>query len=601
MANPQTSQWTPVRSSVKLHLRLSSYTRRVLDNDRSCFYSSEQNVSDSRLISDILERFYHYTSDFYTVESSISFACDTACGKLPPKVPHKAARNEMQNRLIRKARLRMQRFPPKPANQNTPGDDPRCQPLYINPSVSMLQFFGAAKKPDPTKEAFAIRESQITDGENVPVYTSFRDYLCTLLEEYAELPYSLRERIFFRELCEKIEHGVKIHDGQCLINVFWKDLFSPSGNGDEGRSGPYQVFPYSVSGAASYSSPILSDALLPYNYLVGFIYQGDDSFSLLTPASFRLSQISDVQIIPHKTAPKDLQRYKTTLERATRWGGVAYLSAATAALGSRIKAQIRLTPQGVQTFRQTLIDRPLCRLIDPHPENAPDGSETWELTGPQWQLERYLFPFGTEVCVLKPQELVDALTARHLQAAIAQNPALRDSLNLASLLAKDRPKVHAVLPLMDQKLSPLPKDGDPSTEEDRRMSEYDQIRCCNFASLTSEEDAGPWYPDIEDWAEIQGLRRSLKLSYQEARQKFLQALGTDAETYRAEKRTSPPEVWKDIRALQLEYKLSYKDARDLLARITSEDYDEQNSTQEEYEASLYLDGLHRLHRNNEQK
>lgn len=523
-------EWPLLDSDSKLPLRLSAYAWRVLDNDRSCFYPLEKRVSNNRLVTDILNNFYNYTSGSYTVESSIDFACKNYCGKLEQSA-RRSARSEMEERLIRKARLRMSRVPRKRPNSTSGADFPLDKIPYMNATSGILKFISTDEtERDAGKYNSVKNESNVmlpqkngASESDTPVYKDFSSYLCTLLEEYAELPYTLRERVFFRQTCEAIEAGVNQYHGQCLINLQMQDGHQ------------YQILPYSFSSYGSkeepntaYPSPILPDALLPYNYLVGFIREGTDAFSVLFPASFRLSAIKpdSVTVLPNKTSAKQLRRYETMLNKATRSVGIPYLSPASieysALLYSPIMVTALFTPQGALALHQNLVNRPHCELVDAHPEKFADGCEIWRFTGTQWQLERYLFMFGTDVHILKaPEDFTDALAARHLQAAMQVNPAISQFIRTAFKTMQDDPRSsgsrqHISL-LTRLPLKSIPRDGDPSGDDDARIRMLD-LEYIDPADSTIKDTV--WHPNGAAWVTISAFADKMGISYSEARELF---------------------------------------------------------------------------------
>lgn len=527
MAKPDnnTLEWSLLDFDSKLPLRLSAYAWRVLDNDRSCFYPLKKRVSNNRLVTDILNNFYNYTSDSYTVESSIDFACKNYCGKLEQSA-RRAARAEMEERLIRKARQRMSRVPKKRPNSTSQADIPLDKIPYMNATSGILKFISTDEtERDAGKHNFVTDESKVMlpQKTDTPVYKDFPTYLCTLLEEYAELPYTLRERVFFRQTCEAIKAGVNQYHGQCLINLQMQDGHQ------------YQILPYSFSSYGSkeepntaYPSPILSDALLPYNYLVGFIREGTDAFSMLFPASFRLSAIKpdSIIVLPNKTSARQLRRYEAMLNKATRSVGIPYLSPASIEYSTLLYSPITVvalfTPQGALALHQNLVDRPHCELVDAH----TDGCETWKFSGPKWQLERYLFAFGTDVHILKaPEDFTDALAARHLQAAMQVNPTISQFINTAFKTIQDDPRSSGlrqhISHLTRLQLKSIPRDGDPSGEDDARLkcldSAYnDPMYRCWYPDLKDDV----WHPNVKVLLFISDFADQMHLSYSEARELF---------------------------------------------------------------------------------
>ena len=473
-------RWETTTDKTKLYLRLSPAAWRVLDNDLVSYGGSssgrKEKTNYSQMIGTILTNFAE------DAESSVSFYCDE----------HYPGREDMKEIVIRHAQERLNRVPRKqPKNVMDASEKKRC---YISVGSAIDDFLDST---------VACLESHTTlpgtfekDGEPLPeeryLYKDFSAYLRALLEEYAELPYNQRERILFRDAYRAIEDGVyrcEKKSSSCLVYFKTRD----------GR--PYCLQPY--------TTPFLSDPLLPYNYLVGFSHSGDEK-SFLGTNSFRLSSIDPRTVVvrPAPDVTVEMQKEAAAkIERAIRIYGVPYLSAAYHPENAWITAEVEFTPQGVFDLQRTFVNRPRCERKSPGgaSETALPGSEVWLLTGYEWKLELYLLPFGADARVLgswrvknefddyqrqdadygpdvSATDLKNKMAARHYQAFQQYYNIPPENIGLP------REFFDALLDIF-----PLPRDGDPIDEYQERLDGFLKM----FVSLpkppkredfTSEED-----------------------------------------------------------------------------------------------------------------
>lgn len=464
-----------------LYLRLSPYTWRILDNDRQCFYELGESISYSTFVGRVLTHFYNYKTDLYTVESSVYHACKY---RLPNSTPEDTNWIALEKELIKKVKARTQFLHKKRPNNTANSDDPLNDLPDIHYTAVMFEFIGEpvwskynkVRDPrDPAKWEFMKNELSVVDktskSQSKYLYNDFRDYLCALLEEYAGLPYSLRERIFFRDICERIESNQKKYKGACEIHFTTQDGHS------------YKLKPY--------STPILPDTLLPYNYLVGFSSPVDSPESALAVNSFRLSMIrsiDDIVKLDLKQTTATEAESNAQIDRALRLYGVAYLSAIYHPDSAWVTAEVEFSPQGVSDLRRHLANRPQCeRKPDCTPgsastsSSAPNKTEVWLLTGYEWKLELYLMPFGADARILRawrvqndfdtyklhnqsyspydtPVDLKNKLAARRYQAFLAYYPEASQEVRFP--------------PELSTYLAPLPQDGYPVDAQKRRYDEF---------------------------------------------------------------------------------------------------------------------------------
>ena len=491
-----------------LYLRLSPYAWRILDNDRQCFYELGESISYSAFVDRILTHFYNYKTDLYTVESSVYHACKY---RLPNSAPEDANWIALEKELIEKVKARTQYLHKKRPNNTANSTDPLNDLPDIHYTAGMFEFIGKpvtgkynkVRDPrDPSKWEFIKAELSVKANKSKDqyLYNSFRDYLCALLEEYAGLPYSLRERIFFRDICEKIESAQKSNKGACEIH------FTTQG----GHS--YKLKPY--------STPILSDTLLPYNYLVGFSSPADPPESALAVNSFRLSMIrsiDDIVKLDLKQTTATEAESNAQIDRAIRLYGVAYLSAVYHPDSAWITSEVEFSPQGVSDLCRRLANRPQCeRKPDSTSDSAPKETEVWLLTGYEWKLELYLMPFGADARVLRAWrvqnkfdtyklsnpsygpdvsavDLKNKLAARHYQAFLTYCPETSQEMTYYPEASQEISLLSEVFSSLSS-ITPLPQDGYPV---DAQKTRYDAF--IEAMSSLPEVPQRENYPSEEDY------------------------------------------------------------------------------------------------------
>lgn len=349
----------------KLPLRISSQTMRVLSNDITCFSDYETPISLSKLIAVILNQFADEAacSVYRRCEASSLKAGSDAWAKMQQNLCNKAAA------LLSRAR--------------------KSHPISLN--AALCEF---SARDDVARESYIEYKWSSTERKKAHItpktplksflYEDFQDYVAALLEEYAELSYSRREQIFFRDICvclkDAEQHGKVLH-------LYRKD-------------GSFRFWPR-PDGA------LLSDALLPYNYLVGYRTKEKPDGSLMwqsrQPVSFRLSEIRSLS----EAGSSDLTSIEAArLEDAIANYGVAYL------FGENAWTLVCFSPLGANDFHKRLINRPAGKRLSAIEELLPDfpaGSEIWRLEDRKWKINIYLRTFGKTVYRFSLQELTPAV------------------------------------------------------------------------------------------------------------------------------------------------------------------------------------------------
>ncbi|WP_043923137.1 WYL domain-containing protein [Leadbettera azotonutricia] len=204
-------------------------------------------------------------------------------------------------------------------------------------------------------------------GEDYYYNQKIGRYLKAVFEEYIELPYYKRERIFFfneiREAKEAIQSG--------------KRLKITPGNSD--KSVTYYLKPYRV----------MTDPQSTYYYLTGYSSKADSTDEYI-PASFRISRIKEIKIMRGKSG-KITRDQKLELENLLLKKGAPFL------LGDVKSIKVMLTELGKKYYRQQLHLRPLY-------DEIIDGN-IYVFNCSREQIKNYFIKFGKEALVIEPPDL----------------------------------------------------------------------------------------------------------------------------------------------------------------------------------------------------
>lgn len=207
-------------------------------------------------------------------------------------------------------------------------------------------------------------------------YKSLSQYLKSLIEEYARLPYVKREEIYFKTRFQIIGQAIE-HKRQLKVTV---------SNGKR-----YFVYPYKIC----------TDPLATANYLVGYSKPVDQENEKLILASFRISAFKDIKNTK-KTAYLTIEQ-KNELEHYIKMRGVQFLA------WNEDEIRVRLTDSGHQKYSRQLNLRPSVAKAE------EDGTLIFNCT--QSQAEFYFFKFGEDAEILSPPELREKFAELYRRAA----------------------------------------------------------------------------------------------------------------------------------------------------------------------------------------
>lgn len=210
-------------------------------------------------------------------------------------------------------------------------------------------------------------------------------YIKAVLEEYARLPYSARERLYFKEsIVDKLPES----PGEArVLKLTLRD-------GDGGRA----------RGDVLYMKPLglFQGSDLMYNYLAGMARKGEEPWRA---TAVRLTSIvSCLRLEQRAFLSGDNVRM---IEKMIQKSGVQYLSDSQCAT----RVLVRFTPRGERNYHKMLHLRP--RYVE------KVGPLLYVFECPSFQAETYFFRLGADAQILEPKELANRVLERH-RAAVRQ-------------------------------------------------------------------------------------------------------------------------------------------------------------------------------------
>lgn len=211
-------------------------------------------------------------------------------------------------------------------------------------------------------------------------------YIKAVLEEYAELPYVHRERLFYTPILNTIDTAIS-QKNQLKIT-----LKSTTVKGAVRKHIIIYIRPYQVC----------TDTEGLYNYLVGYMRSSDSN-------SWHVGAIRISSILKCSATGEGAFLSAATqkeIKRLLALYGCQYLSSAHDDLQ---KIVVQFTPAGEKMYRKMLHLRPQC--VQQHPNLV------YEFRCSQWQALNYFFKYGRDVKILEPQKLVRSFQKRYQDAA----------------------------------------------------------------------------------------------------------------------------------------------------------------------------------------
>lgn len=227
------------------------------------------------------------------------------------------------------------------------------------------------------KQNFDYLAEANTECHEEHYYKRRGDYIKSVIEEYAHLPYVRREKVFFKQHIEQINHA---------IEEKWQlQVVTDRGN-------TYSVYPYKVC----------CDPLSTANYLVGYCRLYARTEDEKHPSTFRISALRSIK--PEKSKSAYLKKSeREELEQLIASRGVQFMS------GSEEDIRVRLSTAGQSKFRRQTHLRPT--------QVGESMGDEYVFRCTKAQAEFYFFKFGEDAEILQPEDLRQRMATMYKHAA----------------------------------------------------------------------------------------------------------------------------------------------------------------------------------------
>lgn len=234
-----------------------------------------------------------------------------------------------------------------------------------------------------------LRELEMAQREAPHYQDKLGLYWKAILEEFCQLPYSEREKVYQKECWNSIQSAIA---GKKRLKLVLRSSYQKA----EGSTKIWYMKPLSIQ----------QDSEKMYNYLTGMMRSElDEEWKC---GAIRISSI--VGCRAQESYGGVTLEEKRTIEALIKQNGVQYLSS-----GKQTQTiQVRLTKQGTELYHRILHLRPM--FTDRHQEG-----DTWiyEFDCLPWQIEIYFFKFGKDAVVLEPKYLAEKFREKYLEASMS--------------------------------------------------------------------------------------------------------------------------------------------------------------------------------------
>ncbi len=205
-------------------------------------------------------------------------------------------------------------------------------------------------------------------------------YIKCILEEYADLPFVEREKIYRKEVFDRVSFA-------CENNK----MLGVSITNTDGKSKKLYIYPYKI----------VTDVMKTQSYLACYTREKDQPGSEKKDASFAMSRIP----MPHKLEMKSFisQEDKRKIENDIEKLSVNYL------LGDEVEIRVRLTEKGKTLYKNRIISRP-------PKDHSSSTADVYVFHCSEHQAYYYFYAFGEHAEVLSPESLRNTMIASHRNA-----------------------------------------------------------------------------------------------------------------------------------------------------------------------------------------
>ena len=198
-------------------------------------------------------------------------------------------------------------------------------------------------------------------------------FVKAIIEEYAELPFIERERIYYKNIVDIINNNIN-----CVLEFTSGDI-------------TFEVKPYAI----------MSDKHSTFNYFVCRVL----SVGGLPPvgdgwASFRISRIKKLHPIKNTNFSFSYPE-EDEVKETVRQKGVAFL------LGDLFDIKVKMSENGKLLYNTVLFQRPDIKTID---------GDIYSFRCTARQADVYFFKFGSDAVILEPKSISKEFLARYKKA-----------------------------------------------------------------------------------------------------------------------------------------------------------------------------------------
>ncbi len=223
---------------------------------------------------------------------------------------------------------------------------------------------------------FRYLSDDYSECEEEQYYARRGEYIKSVIEEYARLPFVTRERVYYSAYVDEIHYALQ---KGCQLRVTTE------------KNGVYSVYPYKI----------LTDPLSIANYLLGYCKRYDTPDEEKRPCSFRISALQAIKAEKSKSSFLKLSEREALL-KTIHLRGVQFM------IGDEAEIYVKLTDRGVERYHRQVHLRPL--LI------RKEG-DIYVFQCTTAQAEFYFFKFGEDAEILFPTQLRDKFKAMYEAAA----------------------------------------------------------------------------------------------------------------------------------------------------------------------------------------
>ncbi len=253
----------------------------------------------------------------------------------------------------------------------------------------LLKCLVKAKKKSTDFTAYVKRrfylemetKQMLCDSQNDTYYDSIKEYLEAIIEEYVNLPYYERERIYFRKDFERIQKALS-------ENVYIKIAI---GNND------MKIRPLLIE----------TDKSTNYNYLI--CTQDENGIENLM--SLRLHHIKVIYKTKEKFKAMSKEEIKQLRSLVNQYSA-PYLKGICDPI-----IKVRLTQTGMSNYKAWINQRP--KYIG-NPETIESGDEkqfVLTFNCSKRQIQNYFFKFGADALITEPEDLRDLFSKMYDKAS----------------------------------------------------------------------------------------------------------------------------------------------------------------------------------------